>query len=235
MLTGEFDASDIKFNKNVYSYAIFLIFVFMISTVLFNLLNGLAVSDTQAIKSEAELMNFIYRAELMSRYEKILLGKGESDWYTQLFFFRIVQANFSRCPFSWNVILRRWTSTWISVFPDYLPLKKLSVLPNANNIVRIPIKREKFQLYDDDDIEDPLKTSKSLDCPMPLCCIFGSQRCARMEKKIVKYAKCVLDSKDSETELENERIELHRRIGNIENRIEQILQIVLNSKLVQEV
>lgn len=80
MLTGEFDASDIKFNKNVYSYAIFLIFVFMISTVLFNLLNGLAVSDTQAIKSEAELMNFIYRAELMSRYEKILLGKGESDW-----------------------------------------------------------------------------------------------------------------------------------------------------------
>lgn len=80
MLTGEFDASDIKFNKNVYSYAIFLIFVFMISTVLFNLLNGLAVSDTQQIKSEAELMNFIYRAELMSRYEKILLGKGESDW-----------------------------------------------------------------------------------------------------------------------------------------------------------
>lgn len=80
MLTGEFDASDIKFNKNVYSYAIFLIFVFMISTVLFNLLNGLAVSDTQAIKSEAELMNFIYRAELMARYEKILSGKGESDW-----------------------------------------------------------------------------------------------------------------------------------------------------------
>ncbi|KAG4068728.1 hypothetical protein HA402_002419 [Bradysia odoriphaga] len=216
MLTGEFDASDIKFNKNVYSYAIFLIFVFMISTVLFNLLNGLAVSDTQAIKSEAELMNFIYRAELMSRYEKILLGQGESD--------------------CWNVFHRRWTSTWISVFPDYLPLKKLSVLPNANNLVRIPIKREKYQLFDDDDIEDPIKTSKSLDCPLnlSLCCIFGNQRCSRMEKKIVKYAKLVLDSKNRENELEIERNELQRRIGNIENRIEQILQIVMNSKLAQE-
>lgn len=139
--------------------------------------------------------------------------------------------------FSWNVILRRWTATWISVFPDYLPLKKLSVLPNVNNVVRIPVKREKFQLFDDDDIEDPIKTSKSLDCPMSLslCCIFGNQRCSRMEKKIVKYAKLVLDSKDKEKEFENERNELQRRIGNIENRIEQILKIVLNSKLAQEV
>lgn len=122
------------------------------------------------------------------------------------------------------------------MFPDYLPLHKLSVLPNANNIVRIPIKREKYQLFDDDDIEDPTKTSKSLDCPLSLslCCMFGNQRCSRMEKKIVKYAKLVLDSKDRENEQEAERNELQRRIGNIENRIEQILQIVLNSKLAQE-
>lgn len=135
--------------------------------------------------------------------------------------------------FSCNGILQRWTSTWISVFPDYLPLKKLSVLPNVNNVVRIPIKKEKFQLFDDDDIEDPIKHSKSLDCPMniSLCCIFGNQRCSRMEKKIVKYAKNVLDSKDRENESENERNELQKRIVNIEKRIEQILQIVMNSKL----
>lgn len=47
MLTGEFDASSINFKNNVWSYFIFVIFVFLISTVLFNLLNGLAVSDTQ--------------------------------------------------------------------------------------------------------------------------------------------------------------------------------------------
>lgn len=47
MLTGEFDASSINFKQNISSYVIFLIFVFLISTVLVNLLNGLAVSDTQ--------------------------------------------------------------------------------------------------------------------------------------------------------------------------------------------
>lgn len=47
MLTGEFDASNIHFKQNAASYVLFVIFVFLISTVLNNLLNGLAVSDTQ--------------------------------------------------------------------------------------------------------------------------------------------------------------------------------------------
>lgn len=80
MLTGEFDAASINFNLNAMSYFLFLAFVFVISTVLFNLLNGLAVSDTQAIKSEAELTNFIYRCELMAHYEKILIGSEKSWW-----------------------------------------------------------------------------------------------------------------------------------------------------------
>lgn len=46
MFTGEFDAGDIKFNS-VPTYFIFLLFVFFMTIVLFNLLNGLAVSDTQ--------------------------------------------------------------------------------------------------------------------------------------------------------------------------------------------
>lgn len=47
MSTGEFDAASINFTLNTWSYIIFVIFLFLISTVLFNLLNGLAVSDTQ--------------------------------------------------------------------------------------------------------------------------------------------------------------------------------------------
>lgn len=50
MSTGEFDAASIDFDLNTWSYVIFLIFLFLISTVLFNLLNGLAVSDTQVRK-----------------------------------------------------------------------------------------------------------------------------------------------------------------------------------------
>lgn len=80
MLTGEFDASSINFKNNPSSYIIFVMFVFLISTVLFNLLNGLAVSDTQAIKNEAELMNFIHRTEIIARYERIIIGNGDTDW-----------------------------------------------------------------------------------------------------------------------------------------------------------
>lgn len=73
MSTGEFDAASINFQNNPWSYLVFIAFLFIISTVLLNLLNGLAVSDTQVIKSEAELTNFIRRCQVLSRYEKALL------------------------------------------------------------------------------------------------------------------------------------------------------------------
>lgn len=47
MLTGEFDAASINFDKNIWNYVYFVTFLFLISTVLFNLLNGLAVTDIQ--------------------------------------------------------------------------------------------------------------------------------------------------------------------------------------------
>jgi hypothetical protein len=48
MLTGEFDASSLDLDENGASYCIiFLLFVFLVTIVLFNLLNALAVDDTQ--------------------------------------------------------------------------------------------------------------------------------------------------------------------------------------------
>lgn len=47
MLTGEFDASSLNLDSNGASYCIiFLLFVFLVTIVLFNLLNALAVDDT---------------------------------------------------------------------------------------------------------------------------------------------------------------------------------------------
>lgn len=72
MSTGEFDVASINFKTNSFSYFVFIIFLFLVSIVLLNLLNGLAVSDTQVIKSEAELTNFIRRAQVLARYECVL-------------------------------------------------------------------------------------------------------------------------------------------------------------------
>lgn len=72
MSTGEFDVASINFKLNSFSYIIFITYLFIVSIVLLNLLNGLAVSDTQAIKSEAELTNFIRRSQVLARYDGVM-------------------------------------------------------------------------------------------------------------------------------------------------------------------
>lgn len=72
MSTGEFDVASINFKTNPFSYIVFMIFLFIVAIVLLNLLNGLAVNDTQAIKSQAELTNIIRRAQVLARYDGVL-------------------------------------------------------------------------------------------------------------------------------------------------------------------
>ena len=73
MLTGEFDASDIPFGCLRWpSYVMFTIFVFLISIVLVNLLNGLAVNDTTSIQQDAVLVSLSARVELIHYFERVL-------------------------------------------------------------------------------------------------------------------------------------------------------------------
>lgn len=75
MSAGEFDVANIDFSLNAVGAYVFVGFVFLISTVFMNLLNGLAVSDTQKIQSNAELMSFIRRCQVLARYEEVLSHK----------------------------------------------------------------------------------------------------------------------------------------------------------------
>jgi hypothetical protein len=72
MMIGEFDASSMSFD--IGSYFVFFFFVFMMATVVINLLNGLAVSDTQTIWKEAELVAYRSRVTLVLRYDSVLFG-----------------------------------------------------------------------------------------------------------------------------------------------------------------
>ncbi|XP_057670356.1 transient receptor potential cation channel protein painless-like [Diorhabda carinulata] len=75
MLTGEFEASDINFEAFPFvSKLIFVLFIFMIAIILLNLLNGLAVSDTQTIRKDAELLGHISRAQHIFYVETMMLG-----------------------------------------------------------------------------------------------------------------------------------------------------------------
>lgn len=109
----------------------------------------------------------------------------------------------------------------MNVFPEFLPLNMLTVLPNSNNKVLIPIvpqvdvKRSAA--------ESGYSSYRSLERGFrAMNCCFG-MRCSRMEVKIVKYAKQVLDIKGRHFEEQQEKLAMTQRIIKIENRIDEML------------
>ncbi|CAG9809305.1 unnamed protein product [Chironomus riparius] len=104
MLTGEFDASALALEKSGAYSIIFLLFVFLITIVLFNLLNALAIDDTQQIRVEGELVDFCERINVLNKYERMILGR---NW--------------------------RWLKNMISVFPYTIPHGKIVIHPEKNN------------------------------------------------------------------------------------------------------
>ncbi|XP_065203442.1 transient receptor potential cation channel protein painless-like [Planococcus citri] len=72
MMAGEFEASTLPLDSNFsYGHVFFILFVFLVTMVLYNLLNGLAVSDTRAIMEDAEVVALISRAKLISQIERL--------------------------------------------------------------------------------------------------------------------------------------------------------------------
>ncbi|XP_055300695.1 transient receptor potential cation channel protein painless-like [Sitodiplosis mosellana] len=194
MSTGEFDAASINFQNNPWSYFVFIAFLFIISTVLLNLLNGLAVSDTQVIKSEAELTNFIRRCQVLSRYEKALLDTN--SWFS--------------CP----SFMKYFARATISVFKELKPVFQVRVKPNDNNQISLPVPIDYEKKTDAIENEmQPIQCHNCFSC-------FG--KCSRMDKKIVKLAMVVLDKVKMEKFEEIEKDLLNDRIGKIEVSLENI-------------
>jgi hypothetical protein len=70
MISGEFQVSIVSLGNLPYtSHVIFLLFVFLMAIILLNLLNGLAVSDTHAIRRNAETLSLVARERLITRIE----------------------------------------------------------------------------------------------------------------------------------------------------------------------
>jgi ankyrin repeat protein len=73
MFSGEFDSSSLSFNAlAITSHVIFLLFVVLVAIVLLNLLNGLAVNDTEQITKVAETLSLESRVRLLTRIEDLV-------------------------------------------------------------------------------------------------------------------------------------------------------------------
>ncbi|XP_053599942.1 transient receptor potential cation channel protein painless-like [Plodia interpunctella] len=216
MLTGEFDAGSIKFSTfPVTSHIIFIVFVFMIPIVLFNLLNGLAVSDTQAIRADAELVGHISRIKLISYLESVLLGNSITE-YTQR----------SRC---WSCMPLNWQNFYfikpktlclkpfakrITMFPHFLPLYKILVKPNQDNKIVIPELETARKFGDDyEDIESGQ------------CCY---ERCQhyRLERTVVNNAKFVISKRTKVSEYDEMKQFVKSEIDSMKEKVQKILELL---------
>lgn len=133
----------------------------------------------------------------------------------------------------------------MNVFPEFLPLNMLTVLPNANNQVVIPLTpadhhrrspggahkqhTHQYRLAQQHAAaahyleEGGIGNYRQLEGTVrALNCCFGI-RCSSMEVKIVKYAKHVLETKDRDLREQKEREQTQQRIVNIEQRMAEVL------------
>lgn len=205
MLMGEFDISSIPFGiEPALSYAVFIFFVFLVPIVMVNLLNGLAVSDTQAIKNDAELVSIESMIGTIFYFETMLLGDPFS----------------CSCPLRLNYICCCWPMyvrhklgcianlfRKVFLFPNSLPDKQLRFYPNLGRKIRIfpsTISTKKKQNYDQ---------VSQVDC-------FGIPNvggCCSMDASVIKSAMDIVDSKDEPSERQ-----LLDRLESIEKQVQSI-------------
>lgn len=150
-----------------------------------------------------------------------------------IIFFVFIYVKYEHVQNSCNFLLRKWSSSMMNVFPEFLPLNMLTVLPNSNNQVVIPLtpadqhRHHHHHHQQQHHLEEGGINYRQLEGTVrALNCCFGI-RCSSMEVKIVKYAKHVLDIKDRDLKEQKEREQMQQRIVNIEQRMEEMLAEVV--------
>ncbi|XP_065095518.1 transient receptor potential cation channel protein painless isoform X2 [Ochlerotatus camptorhynchus] len=214
MLTGEFEAANIKFDTNSTSYLIFVLFIFFVAIVIFNLMNGLAVSDTAAIKAEAELIGLSQKVDVISKYENALKTTDINGYLTK-------------------AIFNLFPSTFLQLFPEYLPLHYVIVMPNQSNIILIPRPSSNVLSASRTDVEShiellPLDKQPEEKIKLTIgCCVLPSF--SRMDGKILKYAKEILHSRNRKNQ-SMEKDQLYEiKLAKMERDIGKILAYLSNS------
>uniref|UniRef100_A0A182XWK0 Ion transport domain-containing protein n=1 Tax=Anopheles stephensi TaxID=30069 RepID=A0A182XWK0_ANOST len=203
MLTGEFEAANIKFQQSSLSYVIFALFLFFVSIVLFNLMNGLAVSDTTAIKAESEIIGITQKVFLINKYENALKTSKPIRCVTE--------------RLAWI-----FPSNSLQLFSNADPLKYIVVKPNQSNTIMIP---SLVSRYTHDVEKGNLELGNKLENDRLLehnqkysteCCIMPCL--SNMDGKIVKYALEILHSRQQNVG------SIDYRLSRMEQNIEQMVQ-----------
>lgn len=207
MFAGEFDADHLNLYSE-FSHILFLIFIFFISIILFNLLNGLAVSDTQAIKNQSELNDIICCCHLVCRYENLLLEIMHNSKIQQLL---------DGQPFHWLRFLVE------KLFTICYTEDQIHIFPNNQNRVAVSDAHMYFYAFqdqDDDKVGNIYYSKETYEKWLR----FLNKQYPQMDKRIVCQAIQILEKKSVqswEQRLEEKMNRIIKHLG-IENKEENV-------------
>ena len=203
MLTGEFDATDMKLNSGAICM-IFTLFVFLITIVLFNLLNALAVSDTQAIKSKGETIDLIQRIQVLDSYERIIFNRN------------------SRMKSH----IGPWLRSFISLFPETIPNGKIIIRPSRNNEI-LTFKQNSSARNLNTSVELEAISNRSFrKITINEQLLARLQKYTKMSSSIMKNIRVILAAKEDEKIVEANERRLREDIAQIRNQMDCQLRLV---------
>jgi transient receptor potential cation channel subfamily A protein 1 len=207
MLTGEFDAGSINFHTYpIISKLVFSLFVFMITIILLNLLNGLAVSDTQTIKNDAELVGHISRAQHIYYVESMLVGN-----ILPTSVMKILQSLFCCFPCDRNM-----------TYTFFKPLaRKVCLFTHSGNYRLTVLPNNHGKIYYEYNPTVKRKSSSLTTCTRSCSDTYLDKETV---KRINSIVKCRRELEEGPTVNSVEKIYLE--IDNLKKKLDQIIQLV---------
>lgn len=180
--------------------------------MLFNLLNALAVSDTQAIKSKGETIDLIQRIHVLDSYERIIFNRNSGMT--------------SR--------VGPWLRSFISLFPSTIPNGKIIIRPSRNNEILTFKSNISAKRVNTNNIELQVMSNRSFrKITINEHLLARLQKYSQMSSSIMKQIRNILAIKEEQQIIEANERKLRDDIANIKNQIDTQSRLIneLLSKL----
>jgi hypothetical protein len=210
MMTGEFDTASIPFESSFgTSHFAFVLFIFLIPIVLYNLLIGLAVSDIQAIKNDAEVVGYIARLKLLLYIETMFQS-------CSLPLLHILECIFCCWP-SAGKYLKSFNKR-ACLFADKVPDAKIVVFPNKE--ARISFSRHHL-IYEE--VEERRRRCLSVGRPSTL------------DSGILKRAIEIINNRRKPSEMDDVRIllkHIHEKLQEQERKFESMEKSLKETEII---
>ncbi|KAG5668128.1 hypothetical protein PVAND_016080 [Polypedilum vanderplanki] len=200
MLTGEFDAASLNLHsKSIYYCIMFMLFIFLVTIVIFNLLSAFAVDDTQKIKEKGELVDLCARIDVLRKYEKMIMGG--------------LKSMSSVC---------KWLEEMVTIFPHSIADGIVYVQPNKGylltSITSYDSNSETTLEIDEEENEFGCLNGKIKIPKKSKCCII----CNKLDVKIGKKLRNIIEERKEKQNKEMKDGKIFDEIRDLRNEIKEL-------------